>query len=208
MITGIARMKSHVAFAGLALTLLVSAGTPMLGGQEAMAKGGKHHGRGHHGQVDRDKDKGKGAKQHCVGELVAGSDEVQRESCYRTFEQAQAAAYGDTGDGASAERSNQAVVGILYDLPNYNYAGATYIVWMATNPNGCNLGSSTSLQTMPSGWDNRVSSAKVFSGCKATYYIDSYLSGSSKVGASVNGYDIPNMESYDNRTSSIRWSKA
>jgi hypothetical protein len=205
MITGIARMKSQLAFAGLAFTLLVSAGTPMLSGPAAMAKGGKHHGRGQHGQVHRDKDRG--PEQHCVGELVAGSDAVQHEACYRTFEQAQAAA-GERGHGASSERYNESIVGILYDAINYDTSGGTYTFRMTNSAVGCSNGYSVAMQTMPAGWDNRVSSAKVFSGCKATYYIDSYLSGAAKTGAAINGYDIPNMESFDYRISSIKWSKA
>lgn len=48
MFASIARFRSQIVFAGLALTLLVSAGTPALGGQDAAAKRGKdrpHHSR-------------------------------------------------------------------------------------------------------------------------------------------------------------------
>jgi len=210
MITNIARMKSQLVFAGLALTLITSAGTPMLGGQDAMAKNHKH--RGQHSQVQRDKDnqrnqnsqaQAKGGK-HCVTELVAASDEVN-ESCYRTFEQAQAAAHSGRGDEGSQGRSyQQSIVAVLYDNVNYDTSAGTNTL-TSTAPDGCNNGSTLTYNTFS--FNNRVSSAKVYSGCKATFFADSFLSGTSKTGSIVNGYDIPNMESFNDQASSVFLSK-
>lgn len=214
MITSIARMKSSLVFAGLALTLVTSAGMPMLGGQDALAKNHNNH-RGQHSQVQRDNHKGqktnqrdqnsqaKGGK-HCVTELVAESGEVNQ-SCYRTFEQAQAAAHSGSGDeGAQGRNYRESIVAVLYDNINYDTSAGTNTL-TSTAPDGCNNGSTLTFNTFS--FNNRVSSAKVYSGCKATFYADTFLSGASKTGSIVNGYDIPNMESFNDLASSVFLSK-
>jgi hypothetical protein len=150
---------------------------------------------------------------HCVGELVAGVDGVQHEACFATFAEAQAAAPGGAGSAPAGdghvERSNQAVVAILYDYANYNANGGTYTYWMNNSAVGCTTGLSLTMTSMPTGWNDRVSSARVFGGCKATYYTESGLWGGTITGTAANGYDIPDMGSYYGiRISSIRWTKA
>lgn len=219
MITSLARLKSQLVFAGLALTLITSAGMPLLGGQDAAAKN-NHKQRGQHSQVQRDNHKnqnnqrekaqrnqnnqaqGKGSQQHCVVELVAGVNDAPNESCYRTFDEAQAAARSG-GEGVQGRHYQESILAVLYDNINYDTsAGTTTLIGAA--PDGCSRFTFT--------WDtlnfnNRVSSAKVYSGCKATFFADSFLSGASKTGSIVNGYDIPAMESFNDLASSVHFSK-
>jgi hypothetical protein len=227
----------------LAFTMLVGAlmAPLFLAGPAAAKPGGGQHGRAHHGDSrDGGKhhggkhkgDKHKGDKRkggtHCVAELIAGSGELQNESCYRTFTQAMAAATGGRvqlsadvrpedvteKDLAQGQRSgveprayNQAVLGIFFDKKSYDYSGATYTIWF-NDANGCSDGSTHSISTMPRvgtfSWDNRLSSAKTFSGCKATYYWGTNFQG----GGFTNREDTSSFGLKDNATSSIRWSRA
>lgn len=76
MITSIARLKSHVVFAGLALTLVTSAGMPLLGSQDVMAKGGKHNKQRHtvSREVKQDKQSKQQDRKYVLGTDVAIQD--------------------------------------------------------------------------------------------------------------------------------------
>lgn len=89
------------------------------------------------------------------------------------------------------------------DFTNANYGGSS-LQWTA--PSGCfyNGGQpSYSAASMPAGWDNVVSSAKSFSGCRAILYYD--LPGPSGL-SMVTGCLATSLSFMDNRTSAHQWS--
>lgn len=88
------------------------------------------------------------------------------------------------------------VIGIEYDSANGGGSSLVVSVSGAT----CSAGGRYTYASMPSGWNNRVSSAYTYAGCKSRHhqYVNfagaSYLCGCAGMGA------------MDNLTSSIRWS--
>ena len=136
------------------------------------------------------------AGDHCVvsispvqpGELHSVVSELQ---CYSTFSEAQAAV-----NGAGPE-SNGTVIGI--DYWDVNFQGST-LTWVADNTVGCNTGLSYSAASMPSGWNDTVSSARTHGGCSAnTHYQDSSF------GASQHVCQCATMDVMNDQTSSERW---
>lgn len=120
---------------------------------------------------------------HCVGLLervTAGSDETRlaSETCFDTFSEALDFATGgsvrlvpgevfttDMLASGSSDGVTSTVIGVDYDYPNHDSSHATYI-WQASA--GCTPTSGWIPNSMPSGWNDRVSSAIGSSGC--TWY--------------------------------------
>ncbi|MFN7962520.1 MAG: hypothetical protein U0002_14725 [Thermoanaerobaculia bacterium] len=98
--------------------------------------------------------------------------------------------------------SPQAIL-IGIDYMGTNYTGSS-LQWTA--PSGCfyNGGSpSYNAASMPFGWDNVISSAQSFSGCRAILYYD--LPGPSGL-SMVTGCLATSLSFMDNRTSAHQWS--
>jgi hypothetical protein len=134
---------------------------------------------------------------HCVGlvqHVNAGSDEAKlvSETCFETFAEAMSFAATDSVDGITST-----VIGVDYDYPNYDSSHATYI-WQAAS--GCTPTSGWIVNTMPSGWNDRVSSAIGSSGCTwYGHYEDDYRGGSLRI------CNCATMGVMNNQTSSEWW---
>lgn len=102
-----------------------------------------------------------------------------------------------TGSGRSAA-SGSVVVATVYDQAGYE--GSSFAL---TASSGCGSAGAKGFPRMSAyDWDNRVSSAKVYSGCRAGFYRETSYSGT-RLGLGANGTKS-SFGSMDNRTSSIR----
>lgn len=89
------------------------------------------------------------------------------------------------------------VIGINYSSPNYQ---GSSLVWVVNNTVGCNTGYSYVSPTMPSGWNDVVSSARTYGGCNNNpHYEHTYYSGA------VLNCTCATMGVMDNATSSEKW---
>ncbi len=94
----------------------------------------------------------------------------------------------------------QIVIGIDWDSTNFGGSSYTWVV----SGSGCSSTVQYSISSMPSGWDNRVSSAKAYSNCNGFYhYQNTNLGGSFIVCNSEPG--CSSMGPLDNATSSEKW---
>lgn len=94
----------------------------------------------------------------------------------------------------------QIVIGIDWDYINYGGSSYTWVV----STSGCTDTIRYSVSTMPSGWNDRVSSSKAYSNCSFYHYSDSNFGGSS----AVCNPNCSTLGTLDNATSSERWIKA
>ncbi len=93
------------------------------------------------------------------------------------------------------------VVGI--DWEYINFQGITY-TWTTDHTAGCTDGTNYITPSMPSGWDNIVSSARGYQGCNTYIHYEDPSYG----GAQINcdgGSKCATMGVMDNQTSSERW---
>lgn len=89
------------------------------------------------------------------------------------------------------------VIGIDYSSPNYQ---GSSLVWVVNNTVGCNTGYSYVSPTMPSGWNDVVSSARTYGGCiNNPHYEHTYYGGA------VLNCTCATMGVMDNATSSEKW---
>jgi hypothetical protein len=150
-----------------------------------------------------------GAQRHCIGQASSSGSVAQPLRCFKTFGAAiNAATRGkvnlknaETGrlisrsevDGTSP--LSQVILSI--DYHDANFSGSTF-TWYAST--GCGWYQTSS---MPSGWNDVVSSVDVFSGCAETLYHDSNFGGSTfRIG--VNG-SAASLGSFNDQTSSEKW---
>ena len=151
-----------------------------------------------------------------AGENSGSASQILETACFDTFSQSvKAATLGRveldpsvlpqdvTDEMLNANESVslfavQVVIGIDWDYTNYG--GSSYI-WVA-NDYGCSTSIQYGVTTMPSGWDNRVSSAKGYSNCNYYYHYQN----TNYSGTSIGCHDAcSSMGSLDNDTSSERW---
>ena len=91
----------------------------------------------------------------------------------------------------------ETTIGIDYDGANYSSGG---YIWTVSNSVGCSTGTTYSVSSMPSGWNDRVSSAQAFGGCNTfVHYANTGLGGDSIT------CTCSSMGTMNNRTSSERW---
>lgn len=95
--------------------------------------------------------------------------------------------------------SSQVVIGIDWDSTNFGGSSNTW----AVSGSGCSSTVQYSASSMPSGWDNRVSSARGYSGCNYFYHYQNTNFGGSSI---VCNTECATMGSLDNATSSEKWS--
>ena len=116
---------------------------------------------------------------------------VSEPQCYSTLAQAL-----ETANEAGT-MSSRTVIGIDYEHANY---GGASLMWTAPNPVGCNTGFSYASASMPSGWNDRVSSAKTYGGCSTNiHYQDASFGGSRHV------CECAMMDAMNDETSSETW---
>lgn len=97
------------------------------------------------------------------------------------------------------ESPSATVIGIDYSEPNFQ--GST-LVWTTDNTVGCNTGFMYESPTMPSGWNDVVSSAAAYGGCNNyRHFADIYY------GDPVKTCTCATMGVMDNQTSSEKWSQ-
>jgi hypothetical protein len=139
------------------------------------------------------------------------ASELSNFRCFATFAEAIASATGGavrlpatvtpdkvTQDMLSDPGIMTVVIGI--DFQHSNYQGAT-LTWEASS--GCSPGMYYYANTMPSGWDNILSSTKAYTGCNKNYsYENTYQGGAVRI-------CYPNCsyigDAMNDRTSSKKW---
>lgn len=164
-------------------------------------------------------------KQHCYALIIPieegnnGSSRVIKAECFDNFaDSIYAATNGrvqldrfiqpdevtneslNSTNGVSSTNS-QVVIGIDWD--STNFAGSSY-TWVVSG-SGCSSSTQYSVPSMPSGWDNRISSARGYSNCNYFYHYQNTNYGGSSV---VCNTDCSSMGSLDNATSSEKWTYA
>ncbi|HVP20553.1 MAG TPA: hypothetical protein VMS73_01700 [Anaerolineaceae bacterium] len=151
-----------------------------------------------------------------VDENSGGASQMLESACFDTFSQAiKAATQGrveldqsitpadvtdamlNTSENGSLPAS-QVIIGIDWDYTNY---GGSSNIW-AANDYGCSSSIQYGVTTMPSGWDDRVSSARGYSNCNYYYHYQNTSYGGAFI---VCHTGCSSMGSLDNDTSSERW---
>ncbi len=163
-------------------------------------------------------------QQHCYSLLspvnVKSSDssKIIEAACFNSFSESIKAATkgrvnldpsirpGDLTDdvlnnvGSKSTLADQIVIGIDWDYTNY---GASSYTWVVTG-SACTDTTFFDAPTMPSGWDNRVSSSKAYSTCNYFYHYQNSNFGGTSIVCNMN---CPGMGALDNSTSSEKWRK-
>jgi hypothetical protein len=155
------------------------------------------------------------SEQHCIAEAPqTGSVDQATVHCYSTFAGAISAATGGAVNLTSATTSrsvsaDELVSGsdstlttyvLSVDYKDANFSGSTF-TWFQYSPCGYYQTSS-----MPSGWNDVISSVADYSGCATTFYHDSNFGGSTfRIG--VNGA-ASSMGSFNDQASSQKWCPA
>ena len=148
--------------------------------------------------------------------IIEGSSQILETACFDTVAQAIEAATHrrinldpsispedvtdamlNGGEGANTPVT-QVVIGIDWD---YTYFGGSSYTWVA-NDYGCSSSIQYGVTTMPSGWDNRVSSARGFSNCNYYYHYQNTAYGGTSIACHT---ECASMGTLDNDTSSERW---
>jgi hypothetical protein len=150
---------------------------------------------------------------HCIAQLEPlkpgeKASEMSEATCFDSFSDAIYAATGGAVRLAATVQpgdvtqemlapASQTVISIDYRDPNYQ--GSTF-VWYVNNSYGCNTGWSYANPTMPSGWNDVVSSAHSYGGCNNNpHYEHTYYGGA------LIFCTCPTMGVMNNQTSSEKW---
>jgi len=149
-------------------------------------------------------------QQHCIAQAIArGANEQPSVRCYRTFRAAISAATKGRVDlrNATTSRavSSQELAGdsplttyvLSIDYQNANFGGSTF-TWVQSSPCGYYQTGS-----MPSGWNDVVSSVADYSGCATTLYWNANF-GSPIYVIGVNA-SVANLGTFNDKTSSQKW---
>lgn len=100
--------------------------------------------------------------------------------------------------GITAMVASSVLLGIEYK--EVNYSGQSLLIY-ASSGSGCTSTRSYGYPTMPAGWNNVVSSARSYNGCRASHYDYTYYRGDRRLCWGSCMY----MGDMNNRTSSIRF---
>jgi hypothetical protein len=145
------------------------------------------------------------AAAHCVVWIspvgASGHSTVSAPHCFASFQAAQRRAIG-RAPAAFARAADGDVIAasttISIDYDGANFSGAT-LTWSVPTA-GCAAGFSYSAASMPSGWNDRVSSSRSFAGCSTNrHFHDSNFLGGGIV------CTCATMGTMNNQTSSERW---
>jgi peptidase inhibitor family I36 len=149
------------------------------------------------------------SQRHCIQKASTTGSLNEHVQCFKTFDAAISAATGGRVNLRSASSGRlvsptelggagpltQVILSI--DYHDANFSGSTF-TWYAST--GCGFYQTSS---MPSGWNDVVSSVDVFSSCAETLYHDSNFGGSTfRIG--VNG-SAASLGSFNDQTSSEKW---
>lgn len=151
-------------------------------------------------------------QQHCVAQAQpVGAGTQAKTQCFATFAAAIKAATGgkvNLGNATTSRRVSSTELSasqdsltstyvLSVDYHDANFSGSTF-TWVAAAPCGYYLTGS-----MPSGWNDVVSSVADYSGCATTLYHDANFGGSTyRIG--VNG-SAASLGSFNDQTSSQKW---
>jgi hypothetical protein len=162
----------------------------------------------------------KDPEEHCIvglEPLKEGQEEsvASEMTCFTNFSEAIAAATGgavqlpkDIDPSGiteemlqSAMPAAQTIISVSYQHSNF---GGSSLTHYANNTYGCTNGSSYFVSSLPSGWNDVISSTRLWGGCDRTYFFEhiSFGGAALRVGPTtqLNGFGAMNDE-----TSSIRW---
>jgi hypothetical protein len=136
------------------------------------------------------------------------ASEMSKATCFDSFSDAVYAATGEAVRLAPTIQpghvtqemlapASQTVISIDYSQPNYQ--GST-LVWYVNNSYGCNTGWSYANPTMPSGWNDVVSSAHSYGGCNNNPHYEHTYYGGALIFCTCSTMGV-----MDNQTSSEKW---
>ena len=152
-------------------------------------------------------------QRHCIAQAqtVGAARATAKVQCFATFAAAIKAATGsrvNLGNATTSRRVSAAELSASPDSPtttyvlsvdyhDANFSGSTF-TWTAAAPCGYYLTGS-----MPSGWNDVISSVADYSGCATTLYHDANFGGSTyRIG--VNG-SAASLGSFNDQASSQKW---
>ena len=148
------------------------------------------------------------APRHCVVWSAPASgrapSKVSHLRCYRQLSRAMHVARGPAPRGFPDPRTGVEPLAstlISTDFDAANFTG-TSLTWTVSNTSGCNGGFQYSAASMPSGWNDRVSSSKSAHGCATNrHFHDTNFNGSGIT------CSCATMGTMSNQTSSETWSE-
>ena len=152
------------------------------------------------------------AGRHCVAEAVpAGSSARPAVTCYATFAQSiRAATRGRVRLPANAAPRSVTPAQLNAGAATPDTTYVLSIDWDGTNFSGASLTWTQSSRcgsfqaaSMPSGWNDRVSSVEAFSNCANSLFKNNNY-GTPRYNIGRNGY-VANLGSFSNVTSSEKW---
>lgn len=145
---------------------------------------------------------------HCVVWIAPASgrapSKVSKMRCFTRFQRALRVAHGRAPKGFPDPATGvipHASTLISTDFDNANFAG-TSLTWTVSNTNGCNGGFQYSAASMPSGWNDRVSSSKSAHGCASNIHFHNTNFGGAAITCTC-----ATMGAMNNQTSSETWSQ-
>jgi hypothetical protein len=145
---------------------------------------------------------------HCVVWIAptAGRapSKVSKMRCFTRFSRAQRVARGRPPRGFADLRTGvvpHASTLISTDYDGSGMSGAT-LTWTVSNTSGCNGGFQYSAASMPSGWNDRVSSSKSAHGCATNRHFHDTNFGGAAITCTC-----ATMGTMNNQTSSETWSQ-
>jgi hypothetical protein len=145
--------------------------------------------------------------QHCVVWIAPATgrapSKISKMRCYRRFSHALRVARGRPPRGFPDPRTGlvphaSTLISTDYDIGGF---GAPTLTWTVSNTNGCNGGFTYSAASMPSGWNDRVSSSKSAHGCASNRHFHDTNFGGAGITCTCSS-----MGTMNNQTSSETWS--
>jgi hypothetical protein len=127
--------------------------------------------------------------------------------CFPTFAEAvffatdgelSAVSPAELEEAVESESVAMASVVLGYEYKGSSFSGGSIVLY-GTSGSGCGSGSTYGFSSMPTGWNNVVSSAKVFASCWSTHYDYTGYSGDRRTCTG----SCSSLGTMDNRTSSI-----
>jgi hypothetical protein len=148
------------------------------------------------------------AVRHCVVWIAPAngraSSKVSRLHCFRRFSRALRVARGPAPKGFPDPRTGivphaSTLISTDYDVGGFS---GTTLTWTVSNTSGCNGGFQYSAASMPSGWNDRVSSSKSAHGCAHNRHFHDTNFGGAGITCTCS-----TMGTMNNQTSSETWSE-
>jgi hypothetical protein len=140
---------------------------------------------------------------------VSGAESVAEPvvDCFATF--AEAVEFATDGElsasspaeleaAVESEAAAMASVVLGYEYKGSSYSGGSIVLY-GTSGSGCGSGSTYGFSSMPTGWNNVISSAKVFASCWSIHYDYTGYSGDRRTCTG----SCSSLGTMNNRTSSI-----